>query len=104
MCEYNDLYAQSDTLLLANFFDNFQNMCIEICELDPAHFLPKLRLAWKAALKKTKSILDLLTDIHMLLMVEKSIREEYVMLLINMWNPILNAWKIMIKKNKITMS
>ena len=31
-------------------------------------------LAWQAALKKTKVELDLLTDINMLLMVEKSIR------------------------------
>ena len=31
-------------------------------------------LAWQAALKKTKVKLDLLTDIDMLLMVEKGIR------------------------------
>ena len=32
------------------------------------------RLAWQAALKKTKVKLDLLTDIDMLIMVEKGIR------------------------------
>ena len=37
--EYHDLYAQSDTLLLADAFENFRNKCIEIYELDPAHFL-----------------------------------------------------------------
>ena len=31
-------------------------------------------LAWQAALKKTKVELELLTEIHMLLMVEKGIR------------------------------
>ena len=34
--EYRDLY---DTLLLANLFEKFRNMCIEVYELDPAHFL-----------------------------------------------------------------
>ena len=32
-------------------------------------------LAWQAALKKTKVELELLTEIHMLLMVEKGIRQ-----------------------------
>ena len=34
--EYHDLYVQSDTLLLADVFENFRNMCLEIYELDPA--------------------------------------------------------------------
>ena len=37
--EYHDLYVQSDTLLLADAFENFQSMCLEIYELDPARFL-----------------------------------------------------------------
>ena len=49
-------------------------MCLEIYELDPAYFLATPGLAWQAALKKTKVKLDLLTDIDMLLMVEKGIR------------------------------
>ena len=49
-------------------------MCREIYELDPAKFLSAPGLAWQAALKKTKVKLDLLTDIDMLLMVEKVIR------------------------------
>ena len=35
---YHDLYVQSDTLMLADVFENFENKCIEIYELDPAHF------------------------------------------------------------------
>ena len=46
----------------------------EIYELDPAKFLPAPGLAWQAALKKNKVKLDLLTDIDILLMVEKGIR------------------------------
>ena len=34
---YHDLYVQSDTLLLADVFGNFRNMCIKVYELDPAH-------------------------------------------------------------------
>ena len=37
------------------------------------NFLSVPELAWQATLKQTKVKLDLLTDIHMLLMVEKSI-------------------------------
>ena len=36
--EYHDLYVQSDTLLLADVFENFRNKCIEIYEFDSAHF------------------------------------------------------------------
>ena len=34
--EYHDLYVQSGTLLLADVFENFRNICLEINELDPA--------------------------------------------------------------------
>ena len=34
--EYHDLYVQSDTLLLADVFENFRNICIEIDKLDLA--------------------------------------------------------------------
>ena len=72
--KYHDLYIQSDILLLADVFENFQNMCLEIYELDPAHFLTALGLTWQAALKKIKVKLNLLTDINMLLIVEKGVR------------------------------
>ena len=72
--EYHGLYVQSDTLLSAYVFENFRNMCIEIYRLDPAKLFSASGLAWQAALKKTKVKLDLLTDIDILLMVEKGIR------------------------------
>ena len=67
------MYVQTNTLLLVDVFENFKNMCIEIYKLDPANFFSAFGLAWQAALKKTKVKLDLLTDINMLLMVEKGI-------------------------------
>ena len=42
---YHDLYVQSHTLLLAGVSENFRSKCIEIYELDPAHFLSDPRLA-----------------------------------------------------------
>ena len=37
--DYHALYVQSDTLLLADVFENFKNMCARVYELDPAHVL-----------------------------------------------------------------
>ena len=72
--DYHDLYVQSDSLLLADVFENFRNKCIEIYELDSAHFLTAPGLAWQACLKKTKTELELLTNVNLLLMIEKGIR------------------------------
>ena len=72
--DYHDLYVKSDTLLLADVFENFRDMCIKEYELDPAHFVSLPGLAWQACLKKTNVELELLTDYDMLLMVEKGIR------------------------------
>ena len=82
--DYHDSYVQNDTLLLADVFDKFQSMFLEIYELDLAHFLLALGLAYQATLINTKGKLDLFTDTDMLLMVEKEAGEEYVTLLIDM--------------------
>ena len=37
--DYHDLYVQSDTLLLADVFEIFTNVCIKVYELEPSHFL-----------------------------------------------------------------
>ena len=50
--DYHDLYVQSDTLLLADVYENFRNMCLDIYELDPAYFV-------QACLKKTGVKLEL---------------------------------------------
>ena len=72
--DYHDLYVKSDTLLLADVFENFRNMCIKVYKLDLAHFLSAPGLAWKTSLKKTGVKLELLTDVDMLLIVETGIR------------------------------
>ena len=39
LSDYHDLYVQSHTLLLADVFENFRNMCMKVYQLDPGHFL-----------------------------------------------------------------
>ena len=49
VCKYFEikkLFVQRNTLLLADVFENFRNMCLEIYALDPAHFLTAPVLAW----------------------------------------------------------
>ena len=72
--DYHDLHVRSDTLLLADVFENLRNHCLGIYELDPAHFLSAPGLARQACLKENGVKLELLTDVDMLLMVEKGIR------------------------------
>ena len=74
VCEYHDLYLKRSTLLLADLFENFRKMCLEIYELDEVKFLSAPGLAWQTALKKTIVKLELLIDTDVLLMVEKEIR------------------------------
>ena len=61
---YHDLYVQGDALLLVDVFENFRNKC---------HYLSAPGLAWQLGLKKTEVESKLLSDIDMLLMVEKEI-------------------------------
>ena len=68
------IYMCKVTLLLADVFENFSDMCIKEYELDPAHFLSLPGLAWQACLQKTNIELELLTDYDMLLMVKEGIR------------------------------
>ena len=72
--QYHDLYVQSDTLLLADVFENVRGMCVKVYELDPTYFLSLPGPAWQACLKKTNIELALLTDYEMLVMVEEGIR------------------------------
>ena len=68
--KYYDLYIESNTTMYLKIFE----ICLEIYELDPALFLIEPGLAFQAALEMIKVNLELLTDIDMLLMVEKGIK------------------------------
>ena len=54
LVEYHNLYVQSDTLLLADVFENFRNTCLKVYELDPAHFLSLPGLAMASMFKENK--------------------------------------------------
>ena len=72
--DYHDLYNKTDVLLLADVFENFRKICLNNYKLDPAHYFTAPGLAWDACLKMTGVNLELLSDIDMLLMIEKGIR------------------------------
>ena len=72
--EYHDLYVQLDTLLLSDVYENFRDLCSDIYQLDPAHFVSAPKLAWQACLKMTKVKIELLVDEDMVLMFEEGTR------------------------------
>ena len=71
---YHDLYVQSDTLLLADVFENFRDKFLDKYQLDPTYFLSAPGLAWQTCLKKIGVELELLTDPDMLLTFEDGTR------------------------------
>ena len=81
MGDYHDLYVLINTLLLPDIFEiymnnniifeTFESMCLEIYDFESVHFTT---ISMASSFKMTKVKLDLLTDVNMLLMVEKSIR------------------------------
>ena len=74
MGEYHDLYLKSDILLLTDVFENFRKACQQYYELDPAHYFTSPGLSWDAMLKKTKTKLELISDVDMFLFIEKGMR------------------------------
>ena len=72
--QYSDLYLKTDVLLLADVFQNFRNACIKSYGLDPAHYYTLPGYTWDAMLKHTGITFELLTDIDMVLFVERGTR------------------------------
>ena len=71
--EYHDLYVQADTAQLSNVFESFRSLCLKEYQLDPVYFVSTPSLANEAMLKIAKAKIELLTDINMVLMIEKGI-------------------------------
>ena len=72
--QYHDLYVQTDVLLLADVFENFRKLCMHYYTLDAAHLYTSPGLSWQSCLKMCNVQLELLTDIDMLLCIEKGVR------------------------------
>lgn len=74
MREYTSLYLKTDVLLLADIFENFRDNCINLYELDPAHYFTLPGYSWDCMLKQTHVQVELFTDIDKMLFVEKGVR------------------------------
>ena len=72
--DYHNIYLKTDTILLADVFENFRNICLQTYSLDPVHYYTAPGLSWSALLKYSKIKLDLIQDPDMLLMIERGIR------------------------------
>ncbi|RLU18819.1 hypothetical protein DMN91_009176 [Ooceraea biroi] len=72
--QYSDLYLKTDVLLLADVFQNFRETCIRSYGLDPAHYYTLPGYTWDAMLLHTGIEFELLTDVDMVLFVERGVR------------------------------
>ena len=72
--ELHDLYMETDTLLLADVFENYRQVIMKNYGLDPTHFYTAPSLSWSAGLKFTKVKLEIPQDIDMHLFVDQGLR------------------------------
>ena len=74
MGDYYDLFLIKDVLLLADAFEKIINTCLGYYGLKPCHYFSFPGLSCDAMLKMTEIELDLISDIDMLLFIEKGMR------------------------------
>ena len=84
LLDYHNLYLTADVLLLADIWENFRAVCYKIYELDVSYYYTSPGLSWDSFLKHTTEEykeqgkdafhIELLTDMDMYLLFEKSIR------------------------------
>jgi hypothetical protein len=75
---YHDLYLTTDTLLLADVFENFRDVSMKNYRLDPAHYLTTPSLILDACLKYTNVELELITDPEILLFFESANARRHI--------------------------
>ena len=72
--EYSGLYLKTSVLLLADVLEDFRSNCQRAHGLDSAHYYTTPGLTWDAMLKHTGIELQLLTNIDIVIFVERGIR------------------------------
>ena len=65
---------KTDVLLLADVFENFRNTRFEHYGLDPANYISAASLSWDAMMLKTNIKLELISDLEVLDIIERSKR------------------------------
>ncbi len=74
MRDYHDLYLSADVLLLADVFQQFREMSMDVFGLEAVHYYSLPGLSWDALLKHSHVKLELIVDIDMYQMVERGMR------------------------------
>src|SRR5947207_14011181 len=72
--DYHDVYLATDVLLLADCMQELRRTSYKTYGLDPLWYYSSPGLFWDALFKVTKQELELITDLDMLLFVEKGMR------------------------------
>ncbi|XP_044741458.1 uncharacterized protein LOC123302552 [Chrysoperla carnea] len=72
--DYVDLYMETDIMLLTDIFETFRATCLSTYNLDPGNYYTLAGYTWECMLKYTNIELELLTDIDMMMFVERGIR------------------------------
>ncbi|CAB3999795.1 Hypothetical predicted protein [Paramuricea clavata] len=74
MLDYHNLYLVTDTLILSDVIENFRKQSRKTYGLDPSWYYTAPGLSWDAYLKKTRIILQLITDPKIYEFIEEGIR------------------------------
>ena len=72
LLDYHNIYLYSDVLLLSDIWSNFSKVCYKDYNLDVSYYFTAPSLSFDAMLKETEIKLELLTDINMYNMIEKT--------------------------------
>ena len=74
LADYSKLYCMYDTLLLADVFEAYRDLALDIYGLDSSYYITAPSFAIDAALKMSRVELELITDENMYLFMEEGIR------------------------------
>ncbi|CAG2242873.1 unnamed protein product [Mytilus edulis] len=77
--EYSDVYLKKmDVALLADVFEKFRDISLHDYDLDPVSLFHHPGFSWSAMLKKGLGVAQTITDIDMMLFVEREYEAVYL--------------------------